>query len=432
MQASSVASSDIEASTTPAASKPTVLHIVCDRDVGLFNLVQGVIPHTYYALKEGRIPIVYYSKNNCYWTPDGYRGRDTVWEYYFEPVIPEYPVSRIPPHVLQSIAENPPRNTEPGYFVNECAFVSNHGFWGINVDGEALRGPGTHEAPSRRMRELTSSIVRHYIRPRDYILEKVNRFFHEYMSNRYVIGVHIRGTDALGDPDRHVKMSSVNFRRYVSVLRRLLRKNPNALIFVASDEQASVDRIRKTFSGVIAYDSIRHHGGELAGRGPAGGLHARLLGTGSGSGCPERRGGSDRVFATMPMQFSRAQPLEYSAHGSAHSSRYARDKYRPAVPAAPDWCPLTAAVSSLATSSPLNRWNRIPKYVIVGGFETLAMFKSDFCTGYLLYDKRFKLHRPQSAVSVAGTVTIWKLHDHLTNKLLIVKRDASREESRGE
>src|SRR6266496_6244632 len=90
-------------------STRAVLHIICDRDVGLFNLVQGVIPHTYYALKEGRIPIVYYGEKNCYWTPNGYRGRDTVWEYYFEPVIQEYPESRIPPHVLKSIADNPPK-----------------------------------------------------------------------------------------------------------------------------------------------------------------------------------------------------------------------------------------------------------------------------------------------------------------------------------
>jgi hypothetical protein len=277
MQATSVASSDIDAPITSDASKSVVLHIVCDRDVGLFNLVQGVIPHTYYALKEGRIPIIYYGKNNCYWTPSGYRGRHTVWEYYFEPVIPEYPTSRIPPHVLQSIADNPPKNTEPGYFVDEYAFVSNHGFWGIKVDGEALRGPGTHEAPSRKIRELTSTIVRDYIRPRNYILEKTNRFFHEYMSNRHVVGVHIRGTDALGDPDRHVKVTRVNFHKYISVLRRLRRKNPDTLFFVASDTQDSVDRIRKAFNGVITYDSIRHHGGALAGRGPAGGLMPAYL-----------------------------------------------------------------------------------------------------------------------------------------------------------
>jgi hypothetical protein len=271
MQASSVAGADVDESTASEGSKPAVLHIVCDRDVGLFNLVLGVIPHTHWALSEGRIPVIYYGKKNCYWTPHGYRDRNTVWEYYFEPVIPEYPVSRIPPHVLKSIADNPPERTDLGRFVDEFAFIANHGAWHIRVDGEELRGPETYKAPSRKIRDLVSTIVRDYIRPRDYIVEKADRFFNEYLADRYVIGVHIRGTDALVDPDRHVKQRRINFRKYIAVLRRLRRKHPDALIFVASDEQASVDRIRNAFGGVITYDSIRHQSGEIAGRGPAGG-----------------------------------------------------------------------------------------------------------------------------------------------------------------
>jgi hypothetical protein len=271
MQATSVDTGGIESSTTTDASKPPVLHIVCDRDVGLFNLVLGVIPHTHWALSEGRIPIVYYTKNNCYWTPSGYRGRSSVWEYYFEPVIPEYPVSRIPPHVLKSIADNPPKGTDLGRFVDEFAFIANHGAWHIRVDGEELRGPETYKVPSRKIRELASTIVRDYIRPRDYIVEKADRFFNEHLADRHAIGVHIRGTDALMDPDRHVQQRNVNFRKYIAVLRRLRRKNPDALIFVASDAQASVDRIRNAFGGVITYDSIRHQSGEITGRGPAGG-----------------------------------------------------------------------------------------------------------------------------------------------------------------
>ena len=86
-----------------------------------------------------------------------------------------------------------------------------------------------------------------------------------------MIGVHIRGTDANVDLTRAVRQERVNYDKYIAVLRRLLRKNPDALIFVASDEQISVDRIRNAFSGVIAYNSIRHDGGEVAGMGPAGG-----------------------------------------------------------------------------------------------------------------------------------------------------------------
>jgi hypothetical protein len=40
---------------------------------------------------------------------------------------------------------------------------------------------------------------------------------------------------------------------------------------VASDEQSSLDYLAKAFDHrVIAYESVRHHGGEAAGQGPTG------------------------------------------------------------------------------------------------------------------------------------------------------------------
>jgi hypothetical protein len=127
------------------SARPPMLHIVCDWDVGLFNLFLGVITHTHWALSEGRIPIIYYTNRNCYWTPSGYRGCNTVWEYYFEPVIPEYPASRIPSHVIKAIANNPPERKARGSFVDDYSFVTSDGAWHITIDGEGLRGPPTNE-----------------------------------------------------------------------------------------------------------------------------------------------------------------------------------------------------------------------------------------------------------------------------------------------
>lgn len=268
MQATSLATADIEASRTPEASKPAMLHILCDRDVGLFNLILSVIPHVDWAFSEGRIPIVYYGRGNCYWTPHGYRDRDTVWEYYFEPVIPEYPVSSIPPHIRELISLKPPVKTEWGHFVDEYTFVSNSSKAPIQFSARVK----DYREPSDSLRQWTSAIIRAYVRPRDYIAEKVERFFRERLAGRYVIGVHIRGTDALVDPDRILKEHNVNFQKYFAIVERLLRAQSDSLIFVASDEQSSVDRMRERFGErVIAYDSIRHVSGELAGRGPNGG-----------------------------------------------------------------------------------------------------------------------------------------------------------------
>ncbi|MFN2504108.1 MAG: hypothetical protein ABR540_07745 [Acidimicrobiales bacterium] len=83
------------------------LHIICERDVGLFSLIQQVVSNVTWAESESRVPIVYFTDRTAYWTPNRYHGRDTVWEYYFEPVIPAYPVSTVPGQIRTVIRDTP-------------------------------------------------------------------------------------------------------------------------------------------------------------------------------------------------------------------------------------------------------------------------------------------------------------------------------------
>jgi hypothetical protein len=58
----------------------------------------------------------------------------------------------------------------------------------------------------------------------------------------------------------------------------LLVKYPDARIFVATDEQAILDYFMRVYGDVVlAYDSVRHRGGEPAGRGPTGNLMPAYL-----------------------------------------------------------------------------------------------------------------------------------------------------------
>ena len=258
-------------------TRAEVLHIVCERDVGLFNLVLGVISHVHWALGEGRVPIAFFGRNTCYWTPRGYRGSDSVWEYYFQPLVPGYPAARIPAHVRQWISDNPRMTGAKAQFVDELAFVSRSGAWHVRLDGERVRGPD-HGTARRKTRQLASEIVRDYIRPRPYIAEKAELFAREHMAGQYVIGVHIRGTDAIDLPGRFVRRPGAQIRTCCAILRRLLRKHPDAIILAASDTQDFIDRIRRVFgSRVISYDSIRHEGGDLVGKGPLGGSMPAFL-----------------------------------------------------------------------------------------------------------------------------------------------------------
>jgi hypothetical protein len=247
-------------------------HIICERDVGLFSLIQQVIANIPWAIQEGRIPIVYFQDKTCYWTPNGYHEKETVWEYYFEPVVPAYPVSSIPQPIREIIATNHPSPYEVGYFVDEHTFVSNHFGDHPTLIGKTLSIPYLMGDPDDELRREAHDIIRRFVRPRDYIQQKASHFFQQYMNGHPLIGVHARGTDAISPqevrPHRH---GSLVLSKYVTVIQQLLDAQPTAWIFVATDAQSSLEYFRLAFgTRVFAYPSLRHESGEAAGKGPTG------------------------------------------------------------------------------------------------------------------------------------------------------------------
>jgi hypothetical protein len=245
---------------------------MCERDVGLFSLVQQVIANVPWALQEGRVPVAYFGERTCYWTSCGYHDSDNVWEYYFEPVVPSFPSSCIPERVRSIIASKPPTAFEVGYFADGPTFVSAHFGDHPDLRGKALSIPYLLDDPSDGLRRKACGIIRDSVRPRAYIRESADRFFREHMEHRFVIGVHIRGTDAISKEEvRPHRQGSLRLPRYVEQIERLLKPQPEALIFVATDAQSSVDFVRDAFGDrVVACDSLRHEGGAAAGTGPTG------------------------------------------------------------------------------------------------------------------------------------------------------------------
>jgi hypothetical protein len=248
------------------------LHIICERDTGLFSHVQQVIANIPWALLEHRIPIAYFREKTCYWTPHGYAGQDTVWEYYFEPVIPACPAASIPQAVRTRIADRHPSPFDAGYAVDDDIFVSSN--FGDHPDlcGKTLVIPYLAEDPDDAVRRAARPIVERYVRPRRYLLEKANTFTKEHLVGRPVIGVHVRGTDAISRQElRRHRRGSLVLPRYVTELRRLLAMLPTAKILVATDDEASLTYLTGAFgSRVVTYGTIRHRGGAPAGQGPTG------------------------------------------------------------------------------------------------------------------------------------------------------------------
>lgn len=254
------------------ARTPRVLHVMRERDVGLFSLIQQVVANVPWALHEQRVPVADFRDRTAYWTPRGHRGADSVWEYYFEPVVDGVPSSAVPDPVSERIEATYPDQNELGFFAAEEAFVSNHFGDHPRLSGIAPAIPYTTGNPGRALREWTSEIIGSFVRPRPYIAAAVDAFFDAHMRGSEVIGVHVRGTDAVSAQEtRSYRQGSLDLGRYENALDGLLENRPEARIFVATDAQASLDRLVATFGErVLAYDAVRHVEGEAAGSGPTG------------------------------------------------------------------------------------------------------------------------------------------------------------------
>jgi hypothetical protein len=248
------------------------LHIITERDVGLFSLIQQVVANIPWAIADDRVPVVHFGNGTCYWTPNGYRGRDTVWEYYFEPLDRKYPAATIPEPIKAVISVERPSPFEIGYPVGKHVFVSSHFGDHPQLSGATLRIPYEWDDPSDPLRKEAKAILDSFVRPRAYITQKVNDFFASHMAGHYLIGVHARGTDATSTQEvRIFRQGSLVLSRYCAEIERILELQPRAKIFVASDEQSSLRSLATAFPHrVIAYDSVRHESGQAAGQGPTG------------------------------------------------------------------------------------------------------------------------------------------------------------------
>jgi len=264
-----------------SSSQPSALHIICERDVGLFSLVQQAVANIPWALKMSRVPVAYFRDRTCYWTPHGYQNRDTVWEYYFEPIVASHPASCIPQQLRAAVSLRHPSAFEVGYQVDGNNFVSAHFGDHPDLENLALSIPYLLEDPGDDVRRRAAAIIRDFVRPRGYIKDKVDSFYESHLKGRYVIGVHIRGTDAVSPQEiRPYRKGSLHLSRYAEEIERILGNQPEALIFVASDDQSSVDFIKGTFGvRVIACDSMRHQLGQVAGTGPTGWIMPAYIAT---------------------------------------------------------------------------------------------------------------------------------------------------------
>ncbi|MGC2310865.1 MAG: hypothetical protein WA432_04550 [Candidatus Babeliaceae bacterium] len=78
-------------------------------------------------------------------------------------------------------------------------------------------------------------------------LKKVDTFYEKYMAGKYTIGIHIRGTDKVRE------VSQVPVDRIIKRANQEAKKHPDCQFFVATDEQALLEKAKKLLKGTVIY-----------------------------------------------------------------------------------------------------------------------------------------------------------------------------------
>jgi hypothetical protein len=254
------------------ARTPPMLHVIRERDVGLFSLIQQVIANVPWALSEGRVPVADLGERTCYWLPGGWHSSQSVWEYYFAPLVDGFPAAAVPADARVIIDQRFLDQNKVGFGVGESCFITNHFGDHRSLRTVAPQIPYMTGNPEAKLRRQTAAIIDAHVRPRQHVARKADVFFDKHLRGHDVIGVHVRGTDAVSKREtRDYRQGSLDLVRYVETLERLLVERPGAKVLVATDAQASLDALLEAFGQrVVAYDAVRHQEGEAAGSGPTG------------------------------------------------------------------------------------------------------------------------------------------------------------------
>lgn len=250
------------------------LFILCERDAGVFSLIQQVIANLPRALNQPAIPIVYFGKNCCYWVPTGYQDKDNVWEYYFEPLLESYS-SKLIPEEVKNFTENAMGDgSKTGVEFDHKFFITNNFGDHTGLRNDCLVIPYEWKDPDLWLRKVASRLIKIFIRPRQYLLDRVNAFADHHFKDYPIIGVHIRGTDAVSDAEpRLFRKNSLQIEKYLKRIQIEKEKVPSAKIFVATDSSLSLKAIKQVYGAeVINSSKILHDGGPPAGKGPTGAL----------------------------------------------------------------------------------------------------------------------------------------------------------------
>ncbi|KYG81033.1 nodulation protein Z [Roseivirga ehrenbergii] len=226
-------------------------------NAGFFAYLTFVLNQILYCEEYDLVPVVYFGP----WSIDGPNAYhdpivgNNMWDYYFEPVA-GYTYSDI-----QAFIANPdhPITEENLIYLEDDVMSYVHGGnpnsiynypYGYYTD---LEEDADHWYA--RQRKKAHALIEKYVHVKKELLTETNTFIENHFANNKVLGVHIRGTDKGCATEAQHLSKIIPPAKYFPHIDEFIQEQPEAKIFLATDQAQFVKQVRAKYPGRVLTQS---------------------------------------------------------------------------------------------------------------------------------------------------------------------------------
>ena len=189
-----------------------------------------------FVKKEDELePCLYYSE-------DGWNGSKNAWEYYFEPLNNKTVEDALQSECkISDIFQVGFHDLNISSLEEKFLIFNLHSYTPLNTWLFFYKEPEELYKHRRNVNEY----VRKNVKVKEEIIKKVDLFYKKYFTE-YMIGVHVRGTDKKSE-SYIGQRPFVILEDYITQIDLVLKREPNATIFIASDSNEAIKEIINRF-----------------------------------------------------------------------------------------------------------------------------------------------------------------------------------------
>tara|TARA_Y100000310_G_scaffold132720_1_gene131695 strand:+ start:10028 stop:10939 length:912 start_codon:yes stop_codon:yes gene_type:complete len=211
---------------------------------GFASSFMETLDNLLYCDKNKIIPIMGWSDESNYYDSND----NNVWEYYFEPVLPDDITEKDLMEIQSNIWKYPDYKETSG--IRLLTEIPNH--FGL------VKTICEDEPMNDNHRKLANQIIEKYIKINSFMSKRIADFYDKnFLVDSYKVGVHIRGgtyyTEIINAKE------NLNLEYYKNKLDEVIKFNSDKKIqiYLATDSNEAVEYIKSNFDNVISQNCQR-------------------------------------------------------------------------------------------------------------------------------------------------------------------------------